>query len=119
MNEARAPDCAAAIVAAFARYNTAYRAITRRAPERFANRDWGGSQSDVVERLDLYASSVHEAVAGLRELLGERAHDVDRGIAIKAAYSERIATLADPDGARRAAGIASLRNLTERHIAAE
>ncbi|MEX1994854.1 MAG: bifunctional isocitrate dehydrogenase kinase/phosphatase [Steroidobacteraceae bacterium] len=97
MNAVRAPHCAAAIVAAFARYNTAYRAITRRAPERFENRDWGGSQSDVVERLDLYASSVHESVAGLREMLGERAHDVDLWIAIKAAYSERIATLADPE----------------------
>lgn len=97
MNDPRAPDCAAAIVAAFARYNTAYRAITRRAPERFENRDWSGSQADVVERLELYSSMVNETVSGLQQRLGEDALDTGLWVAIKAAYSERIATLADPE----------------------
>ena len=97
MNEARAQDCAAAIVAAFARYNSAYRAITRRAPERFENRDWSGSQSDVVERLELYSSMVNETVSGLHQRLGGDALDTDLWIAIKTAYSGRIAALADPE----------------------
>jgi len=97
LNPTQAEECAAAIVAAFARYNTEYRAITRRAPERFENRDWSGSQSDVVERLELYSSIVNESVAGLRRQLGERALDPALWVSIKAAYSERIATLADPE----------------------
>jgi isocitrate dehydrogenase kinase/phosphatase len=97
LSDSRAQDCAAAIVAAFARYNTAYRAITRRAPERFENRDWGGSQADVVERLELYSGMVNETVSGLRQQLGGDALDTGLWIAIKAAYSERIAALADPE----------------------
>ena len=97
MNDSRAQDCATAIVAAFARYNTAYRAITRRAPERFENRDWSGSQADVVERLELYSSMVNEAVSGLQRQLGEDALDTGLWFAIKTAYSERIVALADPE----------------------
>ncbi len=97
MNQAADQDCAAAIVAAFARYNAAYRTITRRAPERFENRDWAGSQSDVVERLELYATMVNQAVAELRDRLGERALDTALWTQIKSAYSARIAPLADPE----------------------
>jgi isocitrate dehydrogenase kinase/phosphatase len=97
LSPSQAEACAAAIVAAFARYNTEYRAITRRAPERFENRDWSGSQSDVVERLELYSSMVNESVAGMRQQLGEHALDPHLWVSIKAAYSERIATLADPE----------------------
>jgi len=97
LNDTRAQDCAAEIVAAFARYNTSYRAITRRAPERFESRDWSGSQSDVVERLELYASMVDQTVAGLRQRLGADALDTDLWAGIKAAYGERISTLADPE----------------------
>ncbi len=43
LSDPRAPECAAAIVAAFAHYNAEFRAITRRAPERFENRDWAGN----------------------------------------------------------------------------
>ncbi len=67
MSDPRAVECSAAIVAAFARYNAEYRAITRRAPERFENRDWAGSQADVVERLELYATMVNQTVADSTE----------------------------------------------------
>lgn len=97
MKDARAAECAAAIVSAFGRYNTAYRAITRRAPERFENRDWRGSQADVVERLELYSSMVNATVGDLRRRLGPDALDTGLWSAIKSAYSERIATLADPE----------------------
>ncbi len=79
-----AQECAAAIVSAFARYNAEYRSITRRAPERFENRDWSGVQADVVERLDLYATMVNQTTSELRQRLGARAMDTDLWTAIKA-----------------------------------
>ncbi|MGH8131282.1 MAG: bifunctional isocitrate dehydrogenase kinase/phosphatase [Steroidobacteraceae bacterium] len=97
MSDPRAAECAAAIVAAFARYNAEYRAITRRAPERFENRDWSGSQADVVERLELYATMVSQMVSELRTRLGESALDTELWAQIKSAYAERIAALADPE----------------------
>ena len=97
MSDPRAAACAAAIVAAFARYNAEYRAITRRAPERFESRDWAGSQADVVERLELYATMVSETVADLRSRLGASALDTALWQRIKAEYTGRIAALADPE----------------------
>jgi len=97
LSDAAARDAAAAIVAAFASYNAQYRAITRRAPERFESRDWAGSQADVVERLDLYARMVDETVAAMRERLGPSALDVVLWQAIKDDYALRIAGLADPE----------------------
>jgi isocitrate dehydrogenase kinase/phosphatase len=97
LSDPRAADCAAAIVAAFARYNAEFRAITRRAPERFESRDWKGSQADVVERLELYSTMVNAAVDELRAMLGASARDPALWIAIKAVYARRIAALADPE----------------------
>jgi isocitrate dehydrogenase kinase/phosphatase len=97
LSDAAARDAAAAIVAAFARYNAEYRAITRRAPERFENRDWKGSQADVVERLDLYARMVADTVAALRDRLGPRALDAGLWRSIRDDYASRIADLADPE----------------------
>ncbi|MSQ91826.1 MAG: bifunctional isocitrate dehydrogenase kinase/phosphatase [Gammaproteobacteria bacterium] len=94
---ALAHDCAAAIVAAFARYNAEYRVITRRAPERFENRDWDGVQADVVERLDLYSRMVNQTTSELRQRLGERAMDTALWAAIKASYTGQIAGLTDPE----------------------
>ena len=85
------------VVAAFARYNARFRAITRRAPERFENRDWSGSQADVVERLELYATAVNATVADMRRRLGEASHDTDLWAGIKSHYLRRIESLADPE----------------------
>ncbi len=97
MNRTLADDSAAAIVAAFSRYNAEFRAITRRAPERFESRDWAGSQADVVARLELYSTMVNDTAEALRARLGERALDRTLWHEIKAAYSLRIAPLADPE----------------------
>jgi len=96
-DSALAHKIAGAIVAAFARYNSEYRAITRRAPERFENRDWLGVQADVVERLDLYSSMVNQSAAALRKQLGARAMDTGLWAAIKASYAGQIAALNDPE----------------------
>ncbi|MBM5812955.1 MAG: bifunctional isocitrate dehydrogenase kinase/phosphatase [Gammaproteobacteria bacterium] len=90
-------DAAAAIVAAFGRYNAEYRVITRRAPERFENRDWTGIQADVVERLELYSSMVRDTAAALQERLGAAARDVALWSAIRDEYARQITELADPE----------------------
>ena len=97
MNRTLADGSAAAIVAAFSRYNAEFRAITRRAPERFESRDWAGSQADVVARLELYSTMVNDTAATLHASLGERALDRALWREIKAAYAQRIASLADPE----------------------
>ena len=97
LSESLAAACSAAIVAAFARYNSDFRAITRRAPERFESRDSAGSQADVVERLELYATAVNATVADMRKRLGDSAHDTTLWAGIKADYLRRIESLADPE----------------------
>jgi isocitrate dehydrogenase kinase/phosphatase len=66
------------IAQAFADYNAQFRSITRRAPLRFEQRDWRGSQKDAVERIELYDHFVNLTVARVRERLGEQA--LDRGL---------------------------------------
>jgi len=97
LSEPAAREAAAAIVAAFARYNAEFRAITRRAPARFDSRDWKGSQADVVERLDLYGRLVAETAQAMRALLGTGALDFALWRAIKDDYAARIVGLADPE----------------------
>lgn len=63
------------IAAAFAEYNTEFRTITRRAPQRFESRDWRGSQKDAVERIELYDHFVNVTVTQMRERLADRVHD--------------------------------------------
>ena len=87
MSDPRAADCAAAIVAAFARYNALFRAITRRAPEHFESRDWKSGQADVVERLELYSTMVNETVVEMRRLLGEDALNRRLWAEIKTVYA--------------------------------
>ncbi len=92
-----AQDCARRIAAAFAAYNAAFRAITRRAPERFDARDWKGSQHDMVERIELYDHFVERSVAELRGLLGERALERRLWREIRTEFADRVATLADAE----------------------
>ncbi len=70
-----AAECAHAIAQAFADYNAEFRAVTRRAPHRFEQRDWRGSQKDAVERIELYDRFVNMTVAQVRLRLGPRALD--------------------------------------------
>ena len=94
---ALAQRCAGAIVDAFAYYNQEFRAISRRAPERFENRDWSGTQQDVVERLELYTECVRRAEDAVGRLLGGRVHDVATWRLIKESFSGQIQDLADPE----------------------
>src|SRR5690606_38913437 len=88
-------QCAAALVQAFADYNAEYRAITRRAPQRFEARDWRGSQRDAVERIELYDKCVNRAVAQMRARLGEDSTERALWSAIKRRFTELIDALPD------------------------
>jgi isocitrate dehydrogenase kinase/phosphatase len=94
--DALVEECAAALVQAFADYNAEFRAITRRAPQRFEERDWRGSQRDAVERIELYDKCVNRAVTAMRERLGgEDATERALWSSIKRRFTELINELTD------------------------
>jgi isocitrate dehydrogenase kinase/phosphatase len=93
--DALVDEGAAALVQNFADYNAEFRAITRRAPQRFEARDWRGSQRDAVERIELYDKCVNRAVAHMRERLGEDAIERALWSSIKRRFTELIDELPD------------------------
>lgn len=94
---AAAAECARRIAEAFAGYNSEFRAITRRAPLRFEERDWKGSRRDRIERIELYDRFVDRSVAEMRALLGERALDRALWQQIRAAFAVGVAQLPDAE----------------------
>ncbi|HSN73440.1 MAG TPA: bifunctional isocitrate dehydrogenase kinase/phosphatase [Steroidobacteraceae bacterium] len=87
--------CAAGFVAAFDEYNRGFAAITQRAPKRFDQRDWKGSQRDAVERIELYDLCVDRAVEQIRSTLGEELHERAIWSSIKRRFAELIEDLPD------------------------
>jgi isocitrate dehydrogenase kinase/phosphatase len=88
-------ECASALVAAFAHYNEEYRGITRRAPRRFEDRDWRGSQRDAVERIELYDKCINRAVAQMRAKMGEDVSERALWSSIKRRFTELIEAFSD------------------------
>jgi isocitrate dehydrogenase kinase/phosphatase len=88
-------QCAAALVRAFADYNNEFRVITRRAPQRFEERDWRGSLRDAVERIELYDNFVNRAVVQMRARLGEDAAERALWSSVKRRFTELIEALPD------------------------
>ena len=82
--------CAGAIHKAFDNYQTQFRAITRRAHDRFELRDWRGMQADAAERIEVYNRVVRPTVVQVRELLAERVDDKLVWASLKAVYSALI-----------------------------
>ena len=92
-----AAACARHMVEAFAHYNAEFRAITRRAPQRFDARDWRGGQRDAVERIELYDRFVNQTIAELRERLEGAARDRALWRQIHAEFATQIPGLPDPE----------------------
>lgn len=90
-------SCAQHIAAAFAAYNDEFRAITRRAPQRFDERDWRNSQKDVIERIELYDRSVDATIAQLRLILGDRVLDRQLWRDIRGHFAEVVEPLPDTE----------------------
>src|SRR5512140_694067 len=93
--DALVADCAQLLVDAFADYNTEFRSITRRAPQRFEARDWRGSQKDAVERIELYEKYVTGSVELMRRRLGEDVNERAIWSSIKRRFDEIIDPLPD------------------------
>jgi isocitrate dehydrogenase kinase/phosphatase len=93
-------DCAQTLVGIFADYNTEFRAITRRARQRFELRDWRGSQRDAVNRIELYDKYVENTVATMRKRLGEDAQERSLWSSIKRRFAEIIDPLPDSEFAK-------------------
>jgi isocitrate dehydrogenase kinase/phosphatase len=81
---------AQAILESFNAFHSSFKDITRRAAERFLNRDWHGLQDDAAERLDLYRQAADTIEDIIRRLLGERVKDKLTWAGMKAVYSGRI-----------------------------
>jgi isocitrate dehydrogenase kinase/phosphatase len=81
---------ATAIHDAFDDYQAQFRAITRRAGERFARREWHHWQADSTERLELYEHVLSGVVAGVRTLLGPEALNKPLWRAIKLNYARLL-----------------------------
>ena len=90
-------DCAQLLVDAFTDYNTEFRAVTRRAPQRFEERDWRGSQKDAVERIELYEKYVTGSVELMRRRLGDEVHERAIWSSIKRRFDEIIDPLPDSE----------------------
>jgi len=80
---------AAIIHEAFLAFDEAFSAVTRRAPQRFATRDWRSAQQDAAERLQLYRRAVEQALGELERRLGPDA----RPGSLTPGHKERYAAL--------------------------
>ena len=89
--------CAQTLVDLFAGYNAEFRAVTQRAPQRFEDRDWRGSQRDAVERIELYSRYVDSGVESMQRMLGEDVHERAIWSSIKRRYAELIDPLPDKE----------------------
>jgi isocitrate dehydrogenase kinase/phosphatase len=77
---------ASAIHGALDGYQLAFRAVTARARDRFARRDWRGAQQDAMERLDLRDEHIRRIVGEVRALLGDSIEDRATWARMKATY---------------------------------
>jgi len=84
------PSGAEAIRDAFDAYLSSFRAITRRASRRFAQRDWPGVHADAVERLDLYRRVVDRTLTWVQAYLADHVHHRPLWSRLKTSYSELV-----------------------------
>jgi isocitrate dehydrogenase kinase/phosphatase len=94
-NSAR--TCARQIADAFARYNAEFRALTRRAPQRFDARDSRAGQRDAVERIELYDRFVTQTVTELREILGPQAQQRELWRDVREEFAHLVSALPDKE----------------------
>jgi isocitrate dehydrogenase kinase/phosphatase len=93
--DALVQDCAQTLFEVFSDYNAEFRAITRRARQRFELRDWRGSQRDAVERIELYGKYVRNTVVTMRSRLGDLAEERSVWSSIRRRFGELIDPLSD------------------------
>jgi isocitrate dehydrogenase kinase/phosphatase len=82
---------ATVIYDAYATFSSNFQAITHRAHNRFATRDWNGHRTDARQRLDLYRQVISHVATQIHNLLADRYQDKLVWASMKAVYSSRIA----------------------------
>ena len=85
----------AAIHAAYERYHRGFEEITRRARDRFEQRDWLGAQADATERLTLYKVHLDGAVSDARDILQDAVMERTLWASMKALHA--VGTRGRPD----------------------
>jgi isocitrate dehydrogenase kinase/phosphatase len=83
--------CSEQVRQAFLEYQTEFQEISRRARQRFLERDWQGSYDDASQRLHLYSEQLNELTRTLQSMMGRRFEERQVWVAIKAVYSSLIA----------------------------
>lgn len=86
-----------AILEAFTGYRSAFFAVTQRAKDSFATRNWAQLRADSRLRLGMYRAAVDSAEMRIRVLLGDRLQDRLVWVSAKAVYSASIANRQDWD----------------------
>ena len=79
----------------FQKYNESFFRVTERARRRFEQRDWGGHQQDIIERVELYEKSVRRIVVSLRKNLGPRVTDPRLWHSTRRYFGERLYNVPD------------------------
>ena len=92
-----AETCATEIRDGFADYNSRFRAITRRAKQRFETRDFSAARADAVERIELYDVCVRATTKRLEDLLGTRLREHTLWQSIRRSFAALIAPLLDQE----------------------
>lgn len=90
-----AAPCAESILDAYRSYSDHYRAITRRARDRFVHMDWVAAQKDTLERLDLYPRIVADTVSDVKTCLGQLLGDEAVMAEVKQKYTLLAGTRLD------------------------
>ena len=87
----------AAIHAGYDGWRRGFKEITGRARERFERRDWRGAQADATARLALYRVHLDNAVADVRDLLGDAVMERTLWAAIKARHARGLGGRGDAE----------------------
>ncbi len=88
--ELLADQAVARIWRGYEKFNAEFAAITRRAAERFEQREWKGMHDDTVERLDLYQQVVAATCRRIVDELGLYAQNPRLWLAIKSGFAASL-----------------------------
>ena len=84
---------------AFDAFNSLFRSITRRAKQRFEEKDWLAGRQDAAERLDAYESSLEAVAHELDRTLGAEAREQSTWVLAKQCFASLVAERYDIDRA--------------------
>jgi len=86
---------AVAIRDAFLDYNLQFSNVTKRAKERFEQRDWSGSRDDANARIELYDQCIAAISDKLSDRMADQSNNAHLWLEIRKAYEQLISPLLD------------------------